>query len=657
MRLKETVSFVLGIVLVVFTSQMVKASEQKSIRSFKTSTIAQVKVDKNGDFIPDKIGDTVSVAGRVTVSSGVLMKDYLFIAIQDATAGIFIYKQNYKGPVIKQGDSIEVTGIVSQYAGLTELVSPHVNFLDTLNRKTPVPVEILHHSSEYYEGRLVTFKGIVIDMGRNNGGKYLIVSRTRGVDSTLEVFSERTSKYPDILNNFHVGETVQITGIFSQYDYSKPFDDGYQILPRTQNDVTVLEHNASYYLLIIGGITAIVLLSILLNFLLRRQVIKRTRELLRAKERAEESDRLKTAFLANMSHEIRTPMNGILGFTELLRESDLSVEEKDKYIEIIQQSGHRMLNTVNDIIEISKIETGLMSLNPVTFDINKVLEELTSFFQPEAKKKSIRLFIEKSISEKKATVTMDRHKYESILSNLIKNAIKYTNGGEIKTGYLSKKGKIEFYIIDTGMGISVERQKAVFDRFVQADIEDKKALGGSGLGLSIAKAYAEAIGGELWLERSVPGSGSEFRFRLPSDDARDYDWHRISKGLDKTEDSLNGLTVLVVEDDEVSYDYLTKLLTNIADEIFWAKDGLEAVEMVKNKTHIDVVLMDMLMPRMNGFEATKEIREFNKNIVIIAQTALALASEKAKILASGCDDYISKPVFLAGLKQVLSKYF
>ena len=181
-------------------------------------------------------------------------------------------------------------------------------------------------------------------------------------------------------------------------------------------------------------------------------------------------------------------------------------------------------------------------------------------------------------------------------------------------------------------------------------------MGGSGLGLSIAKAYAQAIGGDLWLVRSVPDSGSEFRFKLPLNIYPEARKKKSDKAL-KSQNVLKDLIVLVVEDDEVSYQYLTKLLTNIAKEVLWAKDGAEAVEIVKSNSKIDLILMDMLMPKMNGFEATKRIREFDKNIIIVAQTALALADEKEEILASGCNDYISKPVFLAGLKEVLSKYF
>lgn len=654
---KAAVNLLTGIVLFIFLTQPVTAANKQKQKFKKVLPIAWVKIDKNGDFIPDLLGDTVTVAGRVTVSSGVLLKNFLLIAIQDSSAGIFVYRQNYHGPVIKKGDSIKVTGKIIQYAGVTELASPQISFIDTLNRKIPAPVKLLHHSGEYYEGRLVSFKGIVIDKGDNAGGNYLIVSRLHGIDSTLMVFDAKTSKFPGILNSFSVGDRVKITGIFSQHDYDKPPDDAYQILPRTKSDVTILEYNASFYIMIIGGITAIVLLSLLVNFLLRKQVIKRTKELQRAKEKAEESDRLKTAFLANMSHEIRTPMNGILGFTELLKESGATREERDKYIDIIHQSGQRMLDTVNNIIEISKIETGLVTLNTTSVDVNKSLQELVPFFQPEAEKKGIHLFIEKLVPRGNSVIVTDKQKVESIISNLIKNAIKYTDHGEIKTGYYFKAGIIEFFITDTGEGISESRQRAIFDRFIQADVEDKKALGGAGLGLPIAKAYAEALGGNLWLEKSDK-AGSEFRFRLPTGNLRVTPKPKSDKIQEKALEFPKDLKILVVEDDEPSCQYLARILKNITrQEVLWAKDGVEAVETFRNNSHIDLILMDLLMPKMSGLEATKRIREINKEVVIIAQTALAMAGDKEQILAYGCNDYIFKPVFLNGLKEVISKYF
>ncbi len=651
-------SWFLGIAMCVFFIHPVDASNVHDLGLGKTLSIAQVKLDKNGDFIPEMLGDTVTIAGRATVSSGVLMKNHLLISIQDSTGGVMVFRRNYRGPAIKAGDSLRITGMVGQYYGHVEINSSQIDFVDTLNRRIPRPIQMSSKSPrKLYDGKLVEMDAIIIDKSGNSSGKYLVVSKANGSDSTVTVFVQNQAKNPRLLNHFSVGEVVKITGLFMRYDLSNTNDGEYQIVPRSENDLVLLKYNASHYLTILSIVLGAVLLSVLLNFLLRRQVISRTRQLQRAKEKAEESDRLKTAFLANMSHEIRTPMNGILGFTDLLRNSTLSNQERDGYIEIIHQSGQRMLSTVNDIIEISKIETGLVTHNPVKFDINKTLKDLMSFFKPEAAKKEINLYVEKWVAENMATIVTDKFKFESIVSNLIKNAIKYTSDGEIKIGFYLKNKQVEFYISDTGMGISEERQKAIFDRFVQADIEDKRALGGSGLGLSIAKAYAEAIGGDLWLERSVPGSGSEFRFRLPSDVSPDSKRHKSDKNHEKVNGFPKNLTVLVVEDDEVSYQYLAKLLTNMTKEILWAKDGAEAVQMFKNKTHIDLVLMDMLLSGINGFEATRRIREINEDVIIIAQTALALAGEKEKILASGFNDYLSKPFLLHDFKKVISKYF
>ena len=223
-----------------------------------------------------------------------------------------------------------------------------------------------------------------------------------------------------------------------------------------------------------------------------------------------------------------------------------------------------------------------------------------------------------------------------------------------KVDYLLNEN-VEFYIIDSGVGISESRQEAIFERFVQEDIEDKKAFGGSGLGLAIAKAYADALGGRLWLAHSYPGSGSEFRFSLPLGSSSDTISHKHVK--EQLREIPKNLVVLIVEDDDVSYQYLFKLLKKMTSEILWAKNGKEAVEELHRNPAIDLIMMDMLMPEMNGFEATKQIREFNKDIVIIAQTAFAVFGDKEKILAAGCNDYLSKPILIRDFKKMILKYF
>jgi signal transduction histidine kinase len=235
-------------------------------------------------------------------------------------------------------------------------------------------------------------------------------------------------------------------------------------------------------------------------------------ELIFAKNKAEESDRLKTSFLANMSHEIRTPMNGILGFADILLDEELSGDDRERYIRIIQSSGERLLKTVNDIIEISKIETGQIALSFKEVDICREIRELGRFFKAEAEKKG--LIFRYNLSCEEMSIITDPVKLNSILSNLIKNAVKFTDIGFITIGVKHEDGHNLIFVRDTGDGIPQHRQQAIFNRFEQADIEDRKALQGSGLGLAIAKSYVELLGGKIWVE-SIEKKGSTFYVKLP----------------------------------------------------------------------------------------------------------------------------------------------
>ncbi len=236
-------------------------------------------------------------------------------------------------------------------------------------------------------------------------------------------------------------------------------------------------------------------------------------ELLKAKENAEMSNKLKSAFLANISHEIRTPMNGILGFAELLKQKDLSGEQQQEYVRIIEKSGVRMLNIINNIVDISKIESGQMAVFHSNVCVNKIMEEVFDFFKPEADKKNLVLDISYGLSNEKSVIISDNDKLYAILSNLVKNAIKYTRTGRIDMGYKLIENTLEFFIKDTGIGIHEHSQKSIFERFIQAEIDDKMALQGAGLGLAISKAFVEMLGGKIWVE-SKPAKGSTFYFTL-----------------------------------------------------------------------------------------------------------------------------------------------
>lgn len=382
-------------------------------------------------------------------------------------------------------------------------------------------------------------------------------------------------------------------------------------------------------------------------------------ELIKAKEKAEESDRLKSAFLANMSHEIRTPMNGIHGFTNLLKEPNLSGKEQQKYIDIIQKSGDRMLRTVNDIIDISRIESGLVELSISEVNIFEQLKYLHSFFYPEASKKGIQLVIKNGLSEQDSKCITDLEKFNSILTNLIKNAIKFTNQGSIEFGYCIKEAQgspiLEFHVKDSGTGIPKDRQQAIFERFVQADIEDKRAKQGSGLGLAISKAYVDMLGGKIWVE-SEEGRGSTFYFTIKYN-ARPAPATSTKTNVQQPKDDhINKkLNILVVEDDETSLELITIAVKKYARKITNAHSGAEAVEACRNNTDFDLILMDIRLPDMNGYEATRQIRRFNKDVIIIAQTAHALTGDREKSIEAGCNDYISKPINKQELLEKIGK--
>ncbi|MBI9039236.1 MAG: response regulator [Bacteroidales bacterium] len=380
-------------------------------------------------------------------------------------------------------------------------------------------------------------------------------------------------------------------------------------------------------------------------------------ELIRTKEQAEESDRLKSAFLANMSHEIRTPMNGILGFADLLKEPTLTGGEQQKYIGIIEKSGQRMLNIINDIIDISKIESGTMEVKLKESNINYQIEYIHTFFKPEVEAKGMQIFFKNSLPAKEAIITTDHEKIYAVLINLVKNAIKYSNKGNIELGYTKKGDFIEFYVKDTGIGIPKNRQSAIFERFIQADIEDTQALEGAGLGLSISKAYVEMLGGKIWVD-SEAGKGSTFYFTIPynsESNEKEIAGEKIKVSVEEI--PMKKMKILIVEDDEIADLHLSILLRNIGKEVLHTNNGQEAIEIIRKKADIDLILMDIRIPVLNGYEATRQIRKFNKNVIIIAQTAYALEGDREKSIEAGCNDYITKPIDKEKLQALVQKYF
>ena len=384
---------------------------------------------------------------------------------------------------------------------------------------------------------------------------------------------------------------------------------------------------------------------------------KRAAELIVAKEHAEESDRLKSAFLANMSHEIRTPMNGILGFAGLLATPNLTGEKQREYIRIIENSGKRMLNIINDIVSISKIESGILDVNISESNISEQLEYVFQFFKEDAEKKGILLSCKNSLPEKDFVIKTDREKLYAILTNLVKNALKFTNEGTIEFGY-AKKGKfLEFYVKDSGVGIRQEQKKLIFERFRQGSESLSRNYEGAGLGLSISKAYVELLGGKIWVE-SVEGKGSTFHFTIPIffEPKEINDIERVVAELNEKKLS-NNLKILITEDDKTTQKLIATQIKKYSKEVLIARNGAEAVQICQDNPDLDLILMDIKMPEMNGYEATKQIREFNKKVIIVAQTADALFGDNEKLIESVFNDYISKPFKKDTFAELMEKHF
>lgn len=376
------------------------------------------------------------------------------------------------------------------------------------------------------------------------------------------------------------------------------------------------------------------------------------KELIEAREKAKESDRLKTTFLANMSHEIRTPMNGILGFAGLLKDNKFSGTKRNKFIDIIIQNGNHLLTIINDLIDISKIETGRIEIYQSRININEELENMNIFFKPETDEKGLKLSYHTPLPSQQATLITDREKLHSIWINLIKNAIKYTDEGYIDFGYQLEDNKLKCYVKDSGVGISEKDQESIFDHFVQVEKSTSKPQEGTGLGLAIAKAYVEILGGEISLD-SKKGQGSRFTFTIPYKPAENIN---LEKPVADSSVSFKERRILLVEDDYASQEYIKEILVDANAVIIIAETGKQGIEEVKKHTDLDLALIDIGLPDLNGLEVIKQIKQINNKILVLAQTAYASNEDRNKCITAGADDYIAKPINKMNLLQMIRKH-
>ncbi len=374
------------------------------------------------------------------------------------------------------------------------------------------------------------------------------------------------------------------------------------------------------------------------------------RELKVAKEAADESNRLKSAFLANMSHEIRTPMNAIVGFAQLFKRNNQSPDKINRFADIILQSSNHLLNLINDIIDISKIDAGQANAYITEIDLNKALADVNNIIQSQidSVKKEVELI--SCFTQEEFYIKTDKTRLQQILLNLLGNAIKFTDKGNVKYGYEVRDKDILFFVKDTGIGISREKQKYIFDRFRQGSVSTEVFYGGTGLGLSIAKACAELLNGTIWC-KSTEGKGATFYFTIEFCEGENCE-ENYHESLPEAI-NFNGEHILIAEDDDINFKYIVEIFENQNITITRTKTGSETIQKVLEGPDIDLILMDIQMPTINGWEATREIRKHKIEIPIIAQTAYAFETDREESFEAGCTGYITKPTEPEKLLQMV----
>jgi signal transduction histidine kinase/ActR/RegA family two-component response regulator len=431
--------------------------------------------------------------------------------------------------------------------------------------------------------------------------------------------------------------------------YAKSFRQSYErinkeLLEKTKAEVKLREHEMQLktqneeYLLLIEELNES-----------NQRILKMNHELNIAKEKAEESDRLKSAFIQNISHEIRTPLNSIIGFTELLKNHELSKDKRNEFTKILKTSSLNLTSIINDIMDIAKIDAGAINLSITQFNINTLILEVREFYSQAAADKGISITYTNDLTNFK--VRSDKRRIYQILSNLISNAVKFTHQGYVKIHVYQVINEFIFSVYDSGIGINTDISNVIFDRFRQGQLGENRQYGGTGLGLSIAKGLVEYLGGRIWVE-SQPGKGSVFSFSIPVD----YDTEAELIEIGQIElKFIKKLKILIVEDEEINFECLSEMLLGSDCEIIRATDGLDAIEKVKLNSGFDVILMDLKMPQLNGYEATRTIKEIMPEIPVIAVTALALGEERQKAIEFKFDAYITKPVIKNQLFNCINK--
>ena len=396
------------------------------------------------------------------------------------------------------------------------------------------------------------------------------------------------------------------------------------------------------------------------NQILEEKVKERTSELEKknmelnlAKEKAEASDKLKSSFINNISHEIRTPLNVILGFSQMLTEQNLLPEEREEYMILLNKSSYRLINTVTNFMDISLLKSGNQKVFKSEFEPKFLIQEVAEKFRDVCDAKKIKISINVPDDQKEYKINTDKELLRKTLHQLLDNAVKFTRTGTITVGFKKNNSDLHFFVEDTGIGISDQNRDQIFGIFVQENNSNTRGYEGSGIGLSIAKGILELLGSEIKLT-SEKGKGSKFYFTFPVIESQ-------AKGQAKSKIRINvnnngKQTILIAEDNDNNFFYLDLILKNEFTEIIHAWNGIEAVDLCRNHPEVSLILMDLKMPEMNGFEATEQIRQFRDDVPIIAITAYSGNEDKQMAHEAGCDDFITKPINKQFLLEKLTEY-
>ncbi|MHC1775057.1 MAG: PAS domain S-box protein [Lentimicrobium sp.] len=534
---------------------------------------------------------------------------------------IRFYKGNYFGnevAIVIANDITEQHNMISQLVAAKEVAETNLMKTNSIVSAFPDSIFILDRAGNLIESFSQENN---LQTNSHNSSSGRLVS---------EVMSEEAAE----LTRLNI-DLVLKSGHMHKYDYS------------------ILSGGAKkYFEASMVKLTSDRVLAVIRNTTEKMQLVE---ALYQAVEKAEESDRLKTSFLHNISHEIRTPMNGIVGFANLLTQKGITPDDVSEYNSIINSCSNQLLSIITDIVSIATLEAGQEKVRENQANLNEMMHVVYHQFISKAGEKNLRLSFNPGLNDDQAQVITDDTKLGQVLTNLISNAVKFTNEGGIQVSYAVEGKYVKFCVEDTGIGITVEMHEFIFDRFRQANIATSSNYGGTGLGLSISKSYIELMGGEIWLE-SMPGAGSKFYFTIP------YKPVGITAVNELADESLYAnlfaeqKTIMIVEDEFYNYKLLTKMLQPLNFDIIWKENGADAIKVCEENSGIDLVLMDLKLPGTDGFEASREIRKIRPGLVIIAQSALALSGDREKAVNSGCTDYISKPIVRENLIAMLRKY-